>query len=886
MCRRTLHVAFIALVLLIGTSGALADGVWEGQIDDGNDDVEQQTSMYMDSSDLELVDDGNTHVGLRFLNVTVPAGSAITSAYIEFQVDEVEGDEPADLIIYGDLSPDAPAFDSGDTTNVSDRPATAAQAMWSPEHWPTAGEKHQSADISSVIEEIVNQPGWRSGNALVLIIYDDPDSTATGFRTAESYEGDSTGAALLHIEYGPAVKAKQPGPAYGETDVLRDSDLSWLPGAFAAAHDVYFGTNLDDVNAASRANPLDVLISQGQTAATLELDRLEFGQTYYWRVDEVNSAPDSSIFKGDVWSFTVEPFTYPVQNIVATAFASDPGSGPENMVNGSGLNANDEHSTASTDMWSGTLTDAGPVWVQFEFDMVYKLYEMLVWNYNVQFEAILGFGLNEVTVEYSENGTDWTTLGDLVIAQATSSPDYTANTVIDFAGVAAKFVRLTVNSNHGMLPQYGLSEVRFMYVPVNARNPVPAAGATEVAVDAVLGWRAGREADTHEVFLSTDEAAVADDTALIDTTGATTVDPGALDLAATYYWKVSEVNEAEAIGMWDGAIWSFSTEEYVVVDDFESYDDDQNRIYETWLDGFVNDTGSTVGHLESPFAEQTIVRSGAQSMPLFYEGMSEAELELAQDWTASGIKSLSLYFYGDPDNTSGQLYVKINGTKVLYDGSPVNMTQPTWHHWNIDLAATGANLNNVTQLTIGIEGAGAQGTLFIDDIRLYPEVLDYLRLPDITAPGDTLVGVPNDDDWPTGEEPPNAIDDDATTKFLHRKGGAMPTGIQVTPSAGPTIVTGLTFTTANDVPTRDPVSYELYGSNGTIDGPYELIAAGDIVDFAGETEWPRFTVNDTVIKFDNEVAYSHYQIVFPTLRGETETLMQIAEIELIGTPAN
>ncbi|MDP1051574.1 hypothetical protein, partial [Klebsiella quasipneumoniae] len=64
-----------------------------------------------------------------------------------------------------------------------------------------------------------------------------------------------------------------------------------------------------------------------------------------------------------------------------------------------------------------------------------------------------------------------------------------------------------------------------------------------------------------------------------------------------------------------------------------------------------------------------------------------------------------------------------------------------------------------------------------------------------------------------------------------------------------------------------------------------LIAAGDIVDFAGATDWPRFTKNATPIEFENTVAYKFYQIVFPALRGQSETLMQIAEVEFIGTPA-
>ena len=82
---------------------------------------------------------------------------------------------------------------------------------------------------------------------------------------------------------------------------------------------------------------------------------------------------------------------------------------------------------------------------------------------------------------------------------------------------------------------------------------------------------------------------------------------------------------------------------------------------------------------------------------------------------------------------------------------------------------------------------------------------------------------------------------------------------------------------------RDPVSFELYGSNDGIDGPYTLIASGDVVDFAGETAWPRFTKNVTPITFDNDVAYTSYQILFPAVRDPgSANSMQIAEIELIG----
>ena len=519
--------------------------------------------------------------------------------------------------------------------------------------------------------------------------------------------------------------AAGPNPENEATDVPRDVPLSWEAGEFAVTHDVYLGTVFEDVNEAGRADDRGMLISQGQTTTTIDPEGVfEYGQTYYWRVDEVNGAPDNTIFKGETWSFTVEPLGYPIENVVATSNGvPQDGADPVNVVNGSGLNANDEHSTDSTDMWLVASTGDEPLFIQFEFDGVYKLHEMLVWNYNVAFELLLGFGLKDVTIEYSENGADWMALGDVTLNQGAANAAYTANTVVDFGGVAAQHVRLTVNSGYGMMGQFGLSEVRFLYVPVQAREPQPEDGAVDVGANADLSWRAGREGVSHEVYLGADPDALE----LLDTVSTTTVDPGALDLAATYYWRIDEVNDAEAISTWEGKVWNFSTETYIVVEGFESYDDEENRIYQTWVDGYgVDGNGSQVGHLESPFAEQTIVKSGTQSMPLFFDNtggtaLSEAErtLEVPMDWTVHGIKSLSLAFAGDATNTLGQLYVKVNGTKVLYDGAMADLQVSGWLAWTIDLAALG-NVSNVTTLTIGIEGAGAQGVLYVDDIRLYP----------------------------------------------------------------------------------------------------------------------------------------------------------------------
>ncbi len=478
---------------------------------------------------------------------------------------------------------------------------------------------------------------------------------------------------ITHIPPTPTL-AKGPKPEDGAIDIPRDVVMSWTAGKYAATHDVYFGTAFDDVNAASRSNPLGVLVSQGQAAATYDpAGLLEFDTTYYWRIDEVNAAPSTQIFRGKVWSFTTEPFAYPVANIIATTNGvSDEGSGPERTVDGSGLNAADEHSTEATDMWLA-LPGAEPLYIQYEFDRVYKLHEMLVWNYNVQFELLLGFGLKGVTVEYSENGADWTTLGDFEFARATAKASYAANTTVAFDGVPVKFVRINVNSGYGMMGQFGLSEVRFMYIPAHAREPQPADGAADVEVGTALAWRSGREAASHEVYLGADPDALA----LAGTVSSATFAP-ALEFGSIYYWQVVEVNEADAVTAWTGDLWSFSTQDYASIDGFEAYNDDieaGTAIFDTWLDGWVNDTGSTVGYIETPFAEKTIVHGGSQSMPLAYDNAtspfySEAwrEFETAQNWTGNGADTLVLYVRGNApsfkETADGGVIMSAIGTDI------------------------------------------------------------------------------------------------------------------------------------------------------------------------------------------------------------------------------
>jgi len=468
-------------------------------------------------------------------------------------------------------------------------------------------------------------------------------------------------------------RAMNPSPANEKTDVLRNTTLTWTPAAPGAKQDVYFGTSFSAVDQATTTVDPSGVYKGRIDPNSYDAGLLALGQTYYWRVDKVNA--DASVIKGTVWSFSTEPLAYRVTAITPTASSSDVGVGPQNTINGSGL-TNDLHSAANAAMWVSSRSGPQPTWIQYAFDQVYKLKEMRVWNYNVAFEAVLGFGFKDVTVEYSTDGTTWTALKEAQFAQAPGLDNYASNTTVDFGGVPAKFVRLTAKNNWGgLVPQFGLSEVRFLYTPVNPREPVPASGAAGLGVDTTLAWRAGREAASHQVYFGTDADAVLNGTAPMKTVTSPAFDPGALEFGKTYYWKVAEVNEATTPKAWEGPVWSFSTSEFSVVDDFETYTDAEgSRIYETWVDGWTNSTGSTVGYVQAPFAEQTIIHGGKQSMPLDYNNTkspfySEAErtFDKVQDWTANGADTFVLYFRGNPAafvESAGTITMSGGGTDI------------------------------------------------------------------------------------------------------------------------------------------------------------------------------------------------------------------------------
>ncbi|HKQ58760.1 MAG TPA: right-handed parallel beta-helix repeat-containing protein [Candidatus Eisenbacteria bacterium] len=176
----------------------------------GSDDAEESSAGATDpgNSDLELVQDRTTQrVGLRFASLPIPPGTTIAAAWIQFEADEKQS-EITNLVIQAQAADHASTF-AKVTNNVSGRPRTTASAAWSPPAWTATGQAgagQRTPDLAAVVQEVVNRPGWTSGNAIAFII------TGTGHRTARSFEGRATGAALLHIELGPSGPPPPPPP--------------------------------------------------------------------------------------------------------------------------------------------------------------------------------------------------------------------------------------------------------------------------------------------------------------------------------------------------------------------------------------------------------------------------------------------------------------------------------------------------------------------------------------------------------------------------------------------------------------------------------------------------------------------------------------------------
>ena len=531
--------------------------------------------------------------------------------------------------------------------------------------------------------------------------------------------------------------AQSPEPVNNVEDLLLGENiLSWTPGEDATAHDLFMSTDMDAVINATAADPLGCITSIGQDANTFDPGPLAYGTTYYWRVDEVAGATTS---RGNIWNFTTELLAYPIDSDSITATASAPAyevgtQDPNATCDGSGLDdSNDMHSNDPSTMYLCDIM-SGPGWIQYEFDKSYMLYDMLIWNYN---EEAMGadLGVKDVNIAYSEDGQTWTDLsGTFVIEKAPGDNTCGPNPPIVFGGKVAKYVKLTLKSNYiEFIASAGISEVRFSAIPMRASEPDPSDNASNVSINPTLSWRRGRGVIEHNVYLGSDEAAVEDGTADSTTVTESSYTPSTLMLDTTYYWRVDEVNSLADYPTWSSDVWSFSTEDALAVDDFEAYTDTQpDTVWDTWIDGITDSAngGSRMGHEFAPFCEQDIVHGGNQSAPMHYDNTSgaisqvvanTANLAIGSNWTAiGGADTLVIWFRGTETNAAtDQIFVKLGSTKFVYDGPASDISRTAWTKWEISLA--GANLSNVSTMTIGVErigGAGGVGDIYLDDIEL------------------------------------------------------------------------------------------------------------------------------------------------------------------------
>ena len=449
--------------------------------------------------------------------------------------------------------------------------------------------------------------------------------------------------------------------------------VSWRAGDMAVSHDVYLGDNFDDVDAGAEST------FQGNQAAPNFVagfpgfpypDGLVPGTTYYWRIDEVNDTEPNSPWKGEIWSFSIPP---------KTAYFPDPADGAESVD-----------------------PDADLSWTA-------------------------GFGSKLHYLYFGDNFDDVSNAAGSLPQGATA---YTPGTLKMAKTYYWRVDEFDVIETHK-------GDVWSFTTEGAVESLGPANGAVDITQTPILTWTPGFGA-SHEVYFGADASSL--ELKGSGNLGSESYETGQLEWDTTYYWRVDEANNANADSPWTGPLWSFTTADFLIVDDFENYNDldpadpDSNRIFNAWLDGFDNPAlnGSVVGNANPPFAEQTIVHGGSQSMPFAYDngvGKSEATLTLTSnsDWTVKGVNRLTIWYRGGSANAAEPMYVVLNGSAVVTNDNPNAAQASSWTEWNIDLQAfadQGVNLVNVNSITLGLGSrsnpvAGGAGMILFDDIRLY-----------------------------------------------------------------------------------------------------------------------------------------------------------------------
>jgi len=490
-------------------------------------------------------------------------------------------------------------------------------------------------------------------------------------------------------------KAWNPDPHSGSMFPDTWVTLGWSPGYFAASHDVYLGDNFSDVGDGAgdtfRGNQTTEYYIAGFPGYPYP-DGLVPGTTYYWRIDEVNEAEPNSPWRGDVWSFSIPP---------KTAYYPDPADGAEFI------------------------------------------------DLNVQLSWTAGFGTK---FHYIIFGEDFDQVSNAAMGVPSGAVKYNPGQL-----KMAKTYYWRVDEFDGLQTHKG--DIWSFTTLGAASGASPANGAVDVKPSAVLRWDAGSVAASHEVYFGTDADAVRNAAKTSPeykgskVLGEESFDPGGLEFNTAYYWRIDEVNSVNPEGPWTGKVWSFTTGDFFVIDDFEDYDTGENQIWYAWHDGLGygvpgtagyfagNGTGAAVGDENTPsYTEETIVHGGGKSMPVSYDNnkqgfafYSEVEYKLTdqRDWTERGVGELSFWFRGNPNNASEPLYVAVSNSTgtpaVIVHDDPAAAKINTWKQWIIPLsvfADKGINLSNVDRIAIGLgtrgnlTTPGGSGKMYFDDIRL------------------------------------------------------------------------------------------------------------------------------------------------------------------------
>jgi hypothetical protein len=503
-------------------------------------------------------------------------------------------------------------------------------------------------------------------------------------------------------------------PPDGAAFVNPEGSLSWEPGFGAKLHYIFFGDNFDDVNDGVVGMPL------GETS--YDAGPFELEKTYFWRVDEFDGA---TTYKGNTWSFTTAGEGVGVRGDYYTGmnFGNHALSRTDPEINFNWGDPGGPDPSVGDDQFSARWTGE----VGAPFTETYTFYTnsddgVRLW---IDGQLLIDNWTNHANTE--DKGTI-----DLVAGNTYS---LVMEYYEDGGGAVAQLRWSSPHTEKQIIPTYVLT------LPIKAGNPSPSNGAVDVKQTTILTWAAGEEAASHQVYFGTDADSVANaDTSSPEYKGSKQLDseshdPGKLDWNVTYYWRVDEIEGDGTLQK--GNVWSFTTANFIIVDDMESYNDldpsepASNRIFLAWIDGFDNPAinGSIVGYANPPFAEQTIVHSGRQSMPFEYNnsvGKSEATLTLTdnRDWTENSVDRLVIWYIGDATNDPETMYVVLNGTAAVTNDNPNAAQDVVWTEWSIDLQEFNIDLTNVNTITLGFGNrtnpvAGGSGMMYFDDIRLY-----------------------------------------------------------------------------------------------------------------------------------------------------------------------